>query len=424
MRRYVLFLFIFSAIGVAGPATLAQAPQVPVTVIRAGKLIDPATGQVTINQSIVVTGNRITSVGAIAEVHPGVAYIDLSQSTVMPGVMDMHTHMCMDVVPERDHGNYYLTTLFDPDSLRSVEGLINAKSMLEAGFTTIRDVGNEGNYACSSVRQVISQGRTTGPTIFNAGRIIAPYGGQFQLQPGRPNLGEPEYAFADTRDEMVKAIRENLHYGALVIKIVVDDQRYIYSPEDIKFMIDEAARGGAKLAAHVWTTQGAHNAAVAGVASMEHLNGVADADLETAKKNGVTAVFTPFPIAALDMFRNEPGSGKEEFAQEIDRLKAGRKVGIPIAFGSDAIMELPGKTRGQTTMEWTDSYVTAGFTPAELLKAMTVTPAKLLGLESRVGAIKAGMLADIIAMPANPLDNPQALKQVNFVMKGGKVIVK
>jgi imidazolonepropionase-like amidohydrolase len=120
-----------------------------------------------------------------------------------------------------------------------------------------------------------------------------------------------------------------------------------------------------KLAAHVWTTEGAHNAAVAGVASMEHLNGVADADLELAKKNGVTAVFTPFPVSALDMFRGEPGSGKEEFAVEIDRLKAGRRVGIPIAFGSDAIMELPGKTRGQTTMEWTDSYVTAGFTPAE-----------------------------------------------------------
>jgi imidazolonepropionase-like amidohydrolase len=424
MRRYVLLLSVFSAIGLAGPASLAQAPSPNVTVIRAGKLIDPATGEIRTDQSIVVTGNRITSVAATAEVPPGAAVIDLSKSTVMPGVMDMHTHMCMDVVPGRDHGNYYLTTLFDPDSLRSVEGLINAKSMLEAGFTTIRDVGNEGNYACTSVRQVISQGRTTGPTIYNAGRIIAPYGGQFQLQPGRRNLAEPEYAFADTRDEMVKAIRENLHYGALVIKIVVDDQRYIYSSDDIKFMIDEAARGGAKLAAHVWTTQGAHNAAVAGVASMEHLNGVADVDLELAKKNGVTAVFTPFPLAALDMFRNEPGSGKEEFAMEIDRLKAGRKVGIPIAFGSDAIMELPGKTRGQTTMEWIDSYVAAGFTPAELVKAMTTTPAKLLGLEARVGAIKAGMQADIIAMTANPLDNPQALKQVNFVMKAGKVIVK
>ena len=101
---------------------------------------------------------------------------------------------------------------------------------------------------------------------------------------------------------------------------------------------------------------------------MEHLNGVAEADLEFAKKNGVTAVFTPFPVAALDMFRNEPGSGKEEFAQEIDRLKAGRKVGIAIAFGSDAIMELPGKTRGQTTMSGSTATSPLASPPAELLR--------------------------------------------------------
>ena len=112
---------------------------------------------------------------------------------------------------------------------------------------------------------------------------------------------------------MVKAIRENLHYGAQLIKIVVDDQRYIYSVDDIKFMIAEAGRAGAKVAAHVWTREGAHNAAAAGVASMEHLNGVADEDLELAKKNGVTAVFTPFPPAALNGFRGDEEGARAEF---------------------------------------------------------------------------------------------------------------
>src|SRR4030095_6176324 len=112
---------------------------------------------------------------------------------------------------------------------------------------TVRDIGNEGNYACSSVRRAIQQGLVTGPTMINAGRIIAPYGGPFKMQQDNPGRGEPEYFYADTRDEMVKGIRENIHYGAGVIKIVVDDQRYIYSADDIRFMIAEAGRAGVQL---------------------------------------------------------------------------------------------------------------------------------------------------------------------------------
>src|SRR5204862_561772 len=144
---------------------------------------------------------------------------------------------------------------------------------------------------------------------------IEPFGGQFHLQPEKRGLGEPEYFFADTRDEMRKAIRENIHFGARVIKLVVDDQRYLYSPDDIKFMVDEAAQSGLKVAAHVWTRAGAHNAAAAGVASMEHLNGAADEDIELAKRNGVTAVFTPMPKTALEQF-SPPDRVGAEYAQE------------------------------------------------------------------------------------------------------------
>src|SRR5262249_643364 len=154
----------------------------------------------------------------------------------------------------------------------------------------------------------------------------------------------------------------------------------------------------------VWTREGAHNAAAAGVASMEHLNGVTDDDLEVAKRNGVTAVFTPFPMAALEQFR-QGGGASVEFAEEIDRLKAGKKAGTPSAFGSDAMSNLPGKTRGQTTMEWVDSYKAAGFAPAEILRAMTSAGAKLQGVDASRGAIRAGLAADIIATRANPLDD-------------------
>jgi imidazolonepropionase-like amidohydrolase len=235
----------------------AQAPdRPPATVIRAGTLIDPEAGTAARNQSILVENGKITAIGASVSAPPGATVVDLSRTAVMPGLFDAHTHLCLDVDVARDGGSYFYTVLNDPDTLRAIQGAVNAKTMLEAGFTTVRDVGNEGNYACSSVRGAIERGLIPGPTMQNAGRIIAPYGGQFRLQPDRKGIVGAEYIFADTRDEMLKGIRENLHYGATVIKIVVDDQRYIYSPEDIRFMVDEAARAGVKLAAHVWTRQG------------------------------------------------------------------------------------------------------------------------------------------------------------------------
>jgi imidazolonepropionase-like amidohydrolase len=403
---------------------LAAAPALPaqVTAIRAGRLIDPETGTASSSQVILVEGGKITAVGRGVAVPPDAETIDLSGATVLPGLFDAHTHLCMSVDPVRDAGRYYYTTLNDPDSYRAIQGVANARSMLDAGFTTVRDVGNEGAYACSSLRRAVSRGLVAGPTIINAGRIIAPYGGQFQLQPDKgPVLAEPEYAFADTRDELLKAVRENIHYGARVIKLVVDDQDYIYAPEDIRFVIDEAGKAGLKVAAHAWTAAGAHNAALAGVASMEHLNGVTDADLALAKKNGVVAVFTPFPEWVLKTFRTEDRA-REEYRAEIDRLRAAHRIGVTIAFGTDAINDLPGHSRGSLAMTWVDSYMDAGLSPGAILKAMTTNAARLLGVSEERGAIRPGLAADLIATAGDPLADPRALREVTFVMKDGKRI--
>ena len=389
--------------------------------IRAGLLVDPEQGTTTRNQVIVVQDAKIVAVGPNVAIPPDATVIDLSKSTVLPGLFDSHTHLCMDVDLKRDAANYFLTTLRDPDTYRAVQGVANARSMLEAGFTSVRDVGNEGNYACTSVRAGIESGKIPGPTMITAGRIIAPYGGQFHLQPDKPQLGEPEYSYADSRDEMQKAVRQNAHFGATVIKIVVDDQPYIYSEDDIRFIVQEAARAGLKVAAHVWTDAGAHNAAAAGVASLEHLNGIADADLEAARQHGVTAVFTPFPKVALQQLRVDDAASKE-YAQEISRLRSGHRIGIPIAFGTDAITELAGMSRGETSMQWIDSYVDAGFSPKEIVKAMIPTAAALFGVEKERGAIRPQQAADIIATTGNPLDDITALKHVSFVMKNGRVI--
>jgi imidazolonepropionase-like amidohydrolase len=407
MRGHFLsfaLLFVFS-VSVCGQ----------IIAIKAGKIVDPESGTVSSNQTIIVENGRIAQIGANVSMPANATVIDLSNSVVLPGLFDMHTHLCMDVQAARDAGRYYYTTLNDPDSFRSVQGVVNARTMLESGFTSARDVGNEGNYACVSVRRAIQRGMVPGPTFQTAGRIIAPYGGQFHLQQDKQNLAEPEYFFADTRDEMVKAIRQNAHYGATVIKIVVDDQRYIYSADDIKFMIDEAARAGLKLAAHCWTRAGAHNAAVAGVASIEHGFDMTDEDLAIAKKNGVVLVGTDY-IALDDSPKNH--------TQWVDRLKRANKLGLTMAYGTDATSEQAGNSRGTEAIRGIDPWVEAGIAAKDILQAMTINAARLMGVDKERGELRVGMAADIIAVPENPLENINTLKKVSFVMKNGAVIKK
>jgi imidazolonepropionase-like amidohydrolase len=394
-------------------AVLTTAASAQVTAIRAGRVVDPDAGTAAENQVILIENGKITAIGGNVAIPAGAEVIDLSASTVSPGLVDAHTHLCMAVVPGRDAGSYYYTTLRDPDAFRSIEGVVNARTMLQAGFTSVRDIGNEGRYACVQVRRAIQLGLIVGPTMITAGRIIAPYGGQFHLQPDKPGLAEPEYYFADTRDEMVKAVRENAHYGATVIKIVVDDQRYIYSVEDIEFIKAQAAGAGMKLAAHAWTEPGAHNAAAAGVASIEHGFDMTDADLLLAKKNGVALVGTEYLAN---------GDTTAYHRQWVDRLRRAYKAGVLLVYGTDAIDLKPGVTRGEDAMTGIDPWVEAGVPAPVILRAMTTNGTRLLGVDDVRGTLKVGQYADLIATPDNPLTNIQTLKQVSFVMKNGKVV--
>src|ERR1700687_3070046 len=384
--------------------------------IKAGKLVDPERGTTETNQIILVRGRKIEAVGPNVQIPADARVIDLSKSTVLPGLFDAHTHLCMTIKKERDAGSYYITTLLDPTPYRAIEGVANARDMLAAGFTTIRDVGNSGNYADTALREAIERGLVPGPTMVNAGRIIAPYGGQFHLQPEKRDLATPEYAFADTHDEMLKAIRENIHYGATVIKIVVDDQKYIYSADDIRFMVEETHRDGLKLAAHCWTEAGAHNAAEAGVDSIEHGEMMTNDDLQLAKKNHVVLVGTDFTeVAAREI-------GYPELRKVfVDRLKRAYQIGVTMAFATDVDFMMPGETRGTLAIAYVDSWAEAGVPAKDTLQAMTINAARLLGVDRERGAIRPGLAADIIAMPENPLENIQAVRKVSFVMKDGSV---
>jgi imidazolonepropionase-like amidohydrolase len=426
-------------------ACAAAARAEGIVAIKAGRLVDPATGTAAANQVLLVSGGKIEAVGADVAIPAGAQVIDLSNASVLPGLFDCHTHLCASVgraagpSPRDVMGALLLSTLSDTTGYRAILGVANGRSMLEAGFTTVRDVGNAGNYADTDLRRAQEGGLVTLPTIVNAGRIIAPTGGQFApmlfewlqdpahpdhrhhgvLNAERPGLGSPEYLYADTRDEMTKAVRENALYGARVIKIVTDDQRYIYSAEDIAHIVSEAARAGLKVAAHCSTERGAQNAVAGGVASIEHGFFMTDATLRAARAKGVVLVGTDFPLSAARLL----GLPDTVHTAILERVRRARAAGVTMAFGSDIFFATEGTTRGALAASYADGYAEAGLSPAEILRLLVTNPARLLGVEAQRGALRPGLAADIVATPGDPLqDAADALKRISFVMKEGVVV--
>ncbi len=402
---------------------LPAAATAPPVLVRAGWLVDPAAGTAAANQKLLIEDGHIRAVGPRLEAPAGAQVIDLSNRYVLPGLIDVHTHLCLSVKTQGGHGlndllkSLLSSTLLETNARRALMGVVNAREMLAAGFTTVRDVGNAGNYADTDLRRSIEEGWIAGPTIINAGRIIAPLGGQYHhLTPERPTLGEPEYLYADTPEEMRRAVRTNVLYGAKVIKIVVDDQPYLYSVEDVRTLVSEAARAGMKVAAHCATDAGARIAAEGGVASVEHAYDATTETLELMKKKGVFLVGTDFTrTAAHEM-------GMDDYhPRVVARLRRARAVGVPIAFGTDVVFPMAGETRGTLSIAFVESYQEAGFSPPAILRMMTVDAARLLGVEKERGNLQPGAAADLVATEANPLEDASALRHVAFVMKGGQV---
>jgi len=344
---------------------------------------------------------------------------------VLPGLVDAHTHMAMTYKEVPENNVYYLTFVLDSTPLRAIQAASNALQLLSSGFTVIRDVGNNAMYADTALRQAIEQGWLPGPTIIPSGLIIGGTGGQFTPTPEMYKLHGlvyPEYLDANTPDEIVKAVRENLLFGAKTIKICVDCKPWGYSVDEMKLFIAEAAKGGAKVDGHVQTRDGGQRAIDAGIHVISHGQQLTpEQHAQMAQKTiYLASTDTPFTV-----YRGSDQGQKRAASQ----LRSAWEKGVPITFSTDMDywnerMKRPDgswMSRGDLTINFLLTWKAAGIPAKDALKAITINGYKAADIYGERGPIKAGNYADLIAVPGNPLEDIDALRNVQFVMKNGAV---
>jgi imidazolonepropionase-like amidohydrolase len=394
--------------------------------IRAGRLIDTNQKTVKKNVDILVDGNRIIKVGKNLK-SASASIIDLSDKTVLPGLIDGHTHICL--TPDYSSNS---PVLYKTNTYRTMEAFKAAKQILMAGFTTIRDVDNEGaDMADIAVRDAINEGMFFGPRIFVSGWAISITGGHMNLTGLRPSIDkkvEQLAIIADNPDDMVAAIRDQRKAGVDFIKIYATGTlRHInretmeplsqLSTEEVEVMVNEARRWDMDVAAHAYGGTGAYHAVEGGVHSLEHGLFLDDKILELMIKNGT------FWCPTMTVYLPEEGASEADIrfrnrivAEHKKSFQRAMKSGVKIAFGTD-IGSMP-HGEGWREMERMVNY---GMLPMDVIHSATVMGAKLLRKNDELGQIKEGYFADIIAVDGNPDKNIKAFRSIDFVMINGNV---
>jgi imidazolonepropionase-like amidohydrolase len=388
-----------------------------VTALKIGHLVNPETGVVADNQIALIQDGKFTAIGSNVAIPSGAATVDLSGYYVSPGLVDAHNHLALTYKEEPEHNSYYLTSVLDSTAIRAIQAVSNGITMMNAGFTMVRDLGNNGNYADTALRVAIEQGWVPGPTLINSGIIIGGFGGQFQPVPEREGLIEPEYLNADTHDEIIKAVRRNILYGAKVIKICVDCKPYGYTADEMRLFISEAAKAGLKVAGHVQTKAGALRAIDAGIWSIEHSGALDDETHKLMAQKGIWRVGTETPLTEYHTTLSP--RAKATFDRQTEGIKNAYANHVKMAFSTDADYYIPGMDRGQVVIDFLKSWQAANIPAPEILKIMTIHGYQVCEMYDKRGPIKPGLPADLIAMKANPLQNIDALRNIPFVMKDG-----
>jgi len=421
---------VFLSLVAAGAAHSQPAPQlVPKpaqrTLIRAGHLLDVKTGKLLDAQTIVVVGENIQSIAPTASVPTaaGDALIDLGSLTVLPGLIDVHTHLTgnPDFDPYRE--------LISTDAKEAINGVVNARTTLMAGFTSVRNVG-AGGFTDVDLRDAINAGQIPGPHMLVSGPALGITGGHCDdnLLPIRyHDVGD---GVADGVAAVQHQVRQNIKYGADLIKICAtggvlsrgdDPQASQYTQEEMRAIVVDAHRLGRKVAAHAHGAQGILWATEAGVDSIEHGSYITDEGIAAMKKNGTYLV----PTLYLEDWMLEKGNLPPFYHQKMldvsavakNNIKRAMQADVKIALGTDAAVYPHGLNAHEL-----DVYVNQlGMAPLAALQSATVNAADLMGLSVRTGTLEPGKWADIIAVDRNPLEDVRTLQNIRFVMKSGLV---
>jgi imidazolonepropionase-like amidohydrolase len=395
---------------------------VPATVVRAARWLDVGAGQIRTPAVIVVQDGKIARLGG--EAPAGAPVIELGDVTVLPGLMDAHTHLAYDI-----EGDWVTRSVRELPADAALRGARNARRTLEAGFTTVRDVGAPG-FADVSLMKAIDAGMVAGPRMIPAAHALGITGGHCDETGWAPGILErgPEEGTVDGLDATLRSVRYQLKYGAKVIKIcatagvlsfdaTVGAQQL--SDEEMKTAVDEAARHGIKVAAHAHGSEGILAAVKAGVASIEHGSMLNDEIIAQMKKRGTYLVPTAYLLSAIPLDALPPllaAKARQIIPLAKESHRQAVKAGVKIAFGTDAGVYPHGLNAREFAV-----YVDYGMSSIEAIRTATTAAADLLGVADR-GVIAAGKLADLVAVPGDPLKDIKMMEQVSFVMKGGVVV--
>jgi imidazolonepropionase-like amidohydrolase len=413
-------------VGIGGTAR-AQSAAPKRTVVHPGRVLDVRTGQMRTNQAIVIEGGKIVQIAPAGDVKAAVGdtVIELPDATMLPGLIDMHTHLTFEL-SSLGYSGLGIST-----AREALLGAKNARVTLEAGFTTVRNLGAK-DYADIALRDAINDGDVIGPRIVASGPALGITGGHCDENLLPPSFNYQGDGVADGVEAVQHKVREVIKYGADVIKICAtggvlskgdDPNASQYTLEEMKAIVADAHRLGRKVAAHAHGAEGVRWASEAGVDSIEHGHLMDDASIATLKKNGTylvpTLFLTEYMQANLE-HSNVPEFSKKKMhdisAAAQQNAKKAFAAGVKVAFGTDAAVYPHGLNAGEFHV-----YVKLGMTPLAAIQTATINAADLLGWTKTVGTIEEGKWADLIAVDGDPTKDVTVLEHVKFVMKSGTV---
>mgnify|MGYP003646234895 FL=1 len=429
--KYVCILCYF--IFFTKPAVAQSIEKNEITFIKAGKLFDSENGKILANYVIKIQNNKITTIGKNISIPENAKIIDLTEYTVLPGLIDGHTHL-MTLDDLKDDYPMAEKVLFEGDALRVLRGANRAKTWLEAGFTTVRDLGDSGPFLDVALKKAIKEGTTIGPRMFVSGPIIISEGGQVPgLIKSQRNVIEDEYTIIKNVDDAINAVRIHVNYGADIIKICANN-----SPNNTSLTIDEmkaivkmAHRYDKKVTAHATNDLAVWEAVTAGVDGIEHGYQISDTTLTLMAKKGVVLVPTdiskPLYNKVLDIVDYK---GDKDIAIKMakdryqDRLQRAIKAGVTIVTGSDNYLDFK-MPQGEAAKNILIAYEEEGMKPLDIIRSSTYLSSKFMGKEDELGIIKEGAFADIIAVKGD-IENEfsSTIFNVIFVMKNGEIYVE